>query len=36
MGLHMDLPLGLCIQRAEGRVDHPTLNGSNVVDVIHR
>ena len=36
MGLHLDLPPGLCIQRAEGRTDHPTLNGSNVVDVIHR
>ena len=36
IGLHLDLPLGLCIQRAEGRTDHPTLNGSNVVDVIHR
>ena len=36
MGLHLDLPLGLCIQRAETRAEHPTLNGSNVADVIHR
>lgn len=36
MGLHLDIPPDLCIQRAQGRTDHPTLNGSNVVDVIHR
>lgn len=36
MGLHLDLPLGLCIQRAEARAEHPTLNGDDVADVIHR
>lgn len=36
MGLHLDIPPDLCIHRAQGRTDHPTLNGSNVVDVIHR
>ncbi|KAL3138341.1 hypothetical protein ABBQ32_006145 [Trebouxia sp. C0010 RCD-2024] len=36
MGLHFDLPVSLCIQRAQGRTDHPTLNGIDVVDVIQR
>ena len=36
MGLHLDLSPDLCIKRAQGRTDHPTLNGSNVVDVINR
>lgn len=34
MGLHLGVPVKECIHRAEGRLDHPTLNGKDVVDVI--
>jgi len=28
------VPMNECISRAEGRMDHPTLNGKDVVEVI--
>ena len=34
MGFHLNVPARECIGRAENRVDHPTLNGKDVVDVI--
>lgn len=34
LGFHLDVPMNECIRRAEGRMDHPTLNGKDVVEVI--
>lgn len=36
IGLHLDVPIRECIRRTEGRMDHPTLNGKDVVNVIHK
>lgn len=36
LGFHLDVPVNECIRRAEGRQDHPTLNGKDVVQVILR
>ncbi|KAA6429781.1 MAG: P-loop containing nucleoside triphosphate hydrolase [Trebouxia sp. A1-2] len=34
LGFHLDVPMEECIRRAEGRMDHPTLNGKDVVEII--
>ncbi|KAL0051579.1 hypothetical protein WJX82_010299 [Trebouxia sp. C0006] len=34
LGFHLDVPMNECIRRAEGRMDHPTLNGKDVVEVV--
>ena len=36
VGLHLDVPVQECIRRAQARDDHPTLNGTSIVDVIQR
>ncbi|DBA99939.1 TPA: hypothetical protein ACH3X1_013819 [Trebouxia sp. C0004] len=34
LGFQLDVPMDECLRRAEGRMDHPTLNGKDVVQVI--
>ena len=36
IGFHLDVPAEECIRRAEGRTDHPTLNGTAVAEVVLR